>query len=236
MTHRKTPGLTGRIRKRLLKLLGLSVAREPTPAEASVAEPETLQGWMADATRNGGGHPQTPLPAGTLQSNARPVREVMRPRTSVVAFPLSATEGEVHEVVRRARHSSYPVYAASLDDIVGVFMTSDLRVQEPGTPFSLARTLREPVFVPDTRPAPRVLDDLRKTHAPMAVVLDEVGGTAGIVTLKDLLGPEAGDISDEYRVGTGAAIEGEGAPGRDGRRRAASGVRRTAEPGRDGAR
>ena len=125
------------------------------------------------------------------------VREVMRPRGSVVALPLVATEGEIHALVRRERHSCYPVYGSSLDDIVGVFVARDLRRNDRGMPFVLARHLREPVFVPDTRPVHLVVDDLRKARAHMAIVLDEAGGTAGIATLGDLMVPATGDQETE---------------------------------------
>ena len=148
--------------------------------------------------------------AGVLQFRDQRVREVMRPRTEVTALRLTATEEEVHEVIRRERYSRYPVYAESLDDIVGVFLAKDLWQHEAGTSFSLARYLRETLFVPDTRPAQRVLDDLRKTRAHIAVVLDEYGGTAGIVTLEDLVEQVIGDINDEHDVATRSAIETDG--------------------------
>ena len=102
------------------------------------------------------------------------------------------------------------MYASSLDDIVGVFLAKDLWLHQEGLPFSLARHLRETLFVPDTRPAQRVLDDLRKTRAHIAVVLDEFGGTAGIVTLEDLVEQVIGDINDEYDVALRSAIETNG--------------------------
>ena len=71
----------------------------------------------------------------------------------------------MRELLRRERFSRYPVYGDSLDDIVGVFLAKDLWLHEQGVPFALARHMRETLFVPDTRPAQRVLDDLRKTRA-----------------------------------------------------------------------
>ncbi len=208
MTPRKAPGLTGRIRKRIMNLFGLPESDYPPPGGG--ADAEALAGLMATAGPNGGSDPRTRMLAGVLQFNAKRVRDVMRPRTNVVALPLTATEQEVHDVVRRERYSRYPVYASSLDDIVGVLLAKDLWVHDPGMPFSLARALREPLFVPDTRPAQRVLDDLRKTRAHIAIVLDEFGGTAGIVTLEDLVEQVIGDINDEYDVAARTAIETDG--------------------------
>src|SRR6185437_12941408 len=77
-------------------------------------------------------------------------------------------------------------------------------------PFNLADFVREPMYVPDSRPAERVLDDLRRTRAHMAVVLDEYGGTAGIVTMEDLVEEVVGDISDEYDFASRESIVTDG--------------------------
>jgi CBS domain containing-hemolysin-like protein len=152
----------------------------------------------------------TKMLAGVIEFRSKRVSEVMRPRTEVVALPIEATEEEVREVLRRERYSRYPVYKESLDDVVGMFLAKDLWLSEPGASFSLARYVRVTLFVPDTRPAERVLDDLRKTRAHLAVVLDEYGGTAGIVTLEDLVEEVIGEINDEYDVAPKTAIETNG--------------------------
>ncbi|MFL5599053.1 MAG: hemolysin family protein, partial [Gemmatimonadaceae bacterium] len=136
--------------------------------------------------------------AGVLDFHEKKARDVMRPRTDVVALDVEATEQEVWEVLRRERYSRYPVYRDSLDDVIGVFLAKDLWLHSGDAPFNLADFVREPMYVPDSRPAERVLDDLRRTRAHMAVVLDEYGGTAGIVTMEDLVEEVVGDIADEY--------------------------------------
>src|SRR5206468_2813578 len=117
---------------------------------------------------------------------------------------------EVWEVLRRERYSRYPVFRESLDDVVGVFLAKDLWLHSGDAPFNLADFVREPMYVPDSRPAERVLDDLRRTRAHMAVVLDEYGGTSGIVTLEDLVEEVIGDINDEYDFAVREAIEANG--------------------------
>ena len=139
--------------------------------------------------------------AGVFDFHEKKARDVMRPRTEVMALPSDASEAEVWEVLRRERYSRYPVYQDSVDDIIGVFLAKDLWLrtdEESAAPFSLREYLRDPLYVPDSRPAERVLDDLRRTRAHMAVVLDEYGGTAGILTLEDLIEEVIGDIADEY--------------------------------------
>ena len=148
--------------------------------------------------------------AGVLDFHEKKARDVMRPRTDVVALDIESTEQEVWEILRRERYSRYPVYRESLDDVVGVFLAKDLWLHSGDAPFNLADFVREPMYVPDSRPAERVLDDLRRTRAHMAVVLDEYGGTAGIVTMEDLVEEVVGDIADEYDFASRESIVTDG--------------------------
>jgi CBS domain containing-hemolysin-like protein len=148
--------------------------------------------------------------AGVFDFHQKRARDVMRPRTAVVALPVDATEEEVREHIYQERYSRYPVYDGTLDNIVGLFVAKDLLLHRSPQPFELRRAMREPLFVPDSRPAERVMDDLRKTRAQMAIVLDEFGGTAGILTLEDLVEEVVGDIADEYDVHARKSIEMEG--------------------------
>src|SRR5438046_3372729 len=124
--------------------------------------------------------------AGVLDFHEKKARDVMRPRTDVVALDLESTEQEVWEVLRRERYSRYPVYRESLDDVVGVFLAKDLWLHSGDAPFNLADFVREPMYVRDSRPAERVLDDLRRTRAPMSPALHTYGGTEAAVTMEDL--------------------------------------------------
>ena len=148
--------------------------------------------------------------AGVLDFHDKKVRDVMRPRTDIVALDIQSSEEEVWEVLRRERYSRYPVYRESLDDVVGVFLAKDLWLHSGDAPFNLSDFVREPMYVPDSRPAERVLDDLRRTRAHMAVVLDEYGGTAGIVTMEDLVEEVVGDIADEYDFASRESIVTDG--------------------------
>jgi putative hemolysin len=102
------------------------------------------------------------------------------------------------------------VYRESLDDVVGVLLAKDLWLHDESKPFLLADYVRPAPYVPDNRPAERVLEDLRKKRAHMAIVLDEFGGTAGIITLEDLIEEVIGDINDEYDFATRQAFEANG--------------------------
>lgn len=158
----------------------------------------------------------TAMLAGVFDFHHKKARDVMRPRTDVVGIDIDATEEEVWNVVREERYSRYPVYRESLDDVVGVFLAKDLWLRESEEPFSVRAVMREPLYVPDSRSAERVLDDLRRTRAHMAVVLDEYGGTAGIITMEDLIEEVIGDIADEYDFAARSAIESNGVLELDG--------------------
>ena len=148
--------------------------------------------------------------AGVFDFKQKRAHDVMRPRTEVVAIEIGSTEEEVLHVLRTERYSRYPLYRDTLDDIVGVFLAKDLWLREPGTPFKLTELMREALYVPDSRAAERVLDDLRRTRAYMAVVIDEYGGTAGIITIEDLVEEVMGDITDEYDMAARTSLEMDG--------------------------
>jgi CBS domain containing-hemolysin-like protein len=152
----------------------------------------------------------TAMLAGVFGFHEKKARDVMRPRTEIVALPISATADEVWSIVRAERYSRYPVYTEGLDDVTGVFLAKDLWLHDYDKPFVLAEHVRPTLYVPDNRPAERVLDDLRRTRFHMAVVLDEYGGTAGILTLEDLIEEVIGDINDEYDFATRQAVEANG--------------------------
>ncbi|HUQ18794.1 MAG TPA: hemolysin family protein [Gemmatimonadaceae bacterium] len=158
----------------------------------------------------------TAMLAGVFDFHNKKARDVMRPRTEIVAVEIDSSEEEVKGIVQEERYSRYPVIRETLDDVVGVFLAKDLWLRDTKEPFSLKALTRECLYVPDSRAAERVLDDLRKTRAHMAVVLDEYGGTAGIVTMEDLIEEVIGDISDEYDFAARTAIEADGVLELDG--------------------
>ena len=196
-------------------LLRLFHVRPMSEAER-VHSPEELRLLVMQATAHGAiDETDSAMLAGVFDFHNKKAHDVMRPRTEVAALPIDATEEQVWKVVRKERYSRYPVYRDSLDDVVGVFLAKDLWLYEPAkadgdTPFALERFVREALYVPDSRRAERVLDDLRKTRAQMAVVLDEYGGTAGIVTMEDLVEEVIGDIADEYDAASRTALELDG--------------------------
>ena len=191
----------------ILRLGGLHTVQD----SARVHSPEELR-LLVMQTRAHGllNETDSQMLAGVFDFHNKKARDVMRPRIEVAAIPIEATEAEVREILRRERYSRYPVYHETLDDVVGIFLAKDLWLHEGAEPFSLRGAVREALYLPDTRAAERVLDDLRRTRAHMAVVLDEFGGTAGIITVEDLVEEVMGDIVDEYDIATREVLEQNG--------------------------
>mgnify|MGYP000657416649 CR=1 FL=1 len=191
----------------VLKLFGVT----PVSELHSIHSPEELRLLVMQSHAHGAlDESDRAMLAGVFDFHNKTAVDVMRPRTEIVALDVTATTEEVWETVRTERYSRYPVYRESLDDVVGVFLAKDLWLHPAGEEFSLEKSLREALYIPDSRPAERVLDDLRRTRAHMAVVLDEYGGTAGIVTMEDLIEEVIGDISDEYDLAARDSFEQDG--------------------------
>ena len=130
------------------------------------------------------------------------VHEVMVPRIAMVTLTAAATFEEAIELVIAEGHSRIPVYEESIDEIIGIIYAKDLlpffgSTSERPTFRSLLRT---PVFVPESMPVDDLLHELQRRKVHIAIVLDEYGGTAGLVTIEDLLEEIVGEIQDEYDV------------------------------------
>lgn len=128
------------------------------------------------------------------------VREVMVPRIDIVAVPESISKEKLWALIKETEFSRIPVYRESLDDIIGILYVKDL-LKMDGTNYEMKdvmKHLREPLFVPETKKIDAMLKDFQKGRLHMAVVMDEYGGTAGIVTMEDILEEIVGDIFDEY--------------------------------------
>jgi magnesium and cobalt exporter, CNNM family len=121
--------------------------------------------------------------SGVLAFADRPVRELMTPRTSIVAIPEGLPAAEAAHVCLQSRYSRYPVYRASLDEVVGVAHAFDLLRLPP----EAAVPVRPALVVPGTTRAADLVLEMQRGRSHLAVVLDEFGGTAGLVTLEDLL-------------------------------------------------
>jgi CBS domain containing-hemolysin-like protein len=128
------------------------------------------------------------------------VREIMIPRIHMTAINRNMTFPEIRELVAKDGHSRYPVYEDSIDAIVGLIYVKDLfnRMPQPGERFAIDDYLREPYFVPETKVIGELLREFRVKSLHIAVVVDEYGGVAGLVTLEDIIEEIVGEIRDEH--------------------------------------
>jgi putative hemolysin len=128
------------------------------------------------------------------------VREVMTPRPDIVAIRSDASLTELREVFREQQYSRTPVYGENLDNIIGIVFVKDLVALPPGAEPPLTVLMRQAYFVPESKRVSELLKELQRKQAHMAIVVDEYGGTAGLVTVEDLLEEIVGEIRDEYDV------------------------------------
>jgi CBS domain containing-hemolysin-like protein len=126
------------------------------------------------------------------------VRDVMTPRPDIVAVPGTATVGELHKVLRETKYSRVPVYGENLDDIVGVVTVRDLVDYDGPEDEPIQPLMREPYLVPETKKVAELLKEFQAGRITFAVVIDEYGGTAGLVTVEDIVEELVGEIKDEY--------------------------------------
>ncbi|MBN1547454.1 MAG: HlyC/CorC family transporter [Syntrophaceae bacterium] len=130
------------------------------------------------------------------------VREVMIPRTAMVVLKVDATIDEIIDLNRKHGHTRMPVYQDHLDQIVGVLNVKDLLKfwSKEVTHEEILSVIRKPYFVPETMRTSLLLHELQQKKIHMAIVIDEYGGTAGLITLEDLIEEIVGEIGDEDEV------------------------------------
>jgi putative hemolysin len=145
-----------------------------------------------------------------LRLGERTVRDIMRPRIDLDALDIETPPGEVLGAIAMAGYSRLPVYEGSLDHILGYVSLKDvLRHNWMGWPIELRRIMHRALFVPETMPLDRLLELFQKEKNQLAIVLDEYGGTEGLVTLEDVLEELVGEIHDEHRRETSDFVERE---------------------------
>ncbi|HTP65797.1 MAG TPA: hemolysin family protein [Geobacteraceae bacterium] len=130
------------------------------------------------------------------------VREIMVPRTDMAYVTVDATVHEVLNTIIACGHSRIPVFDGTIDNIVGLIYAKDLLkywgMEEPVV--ELKKILRPPYFIPESKNLEQLLHEFKKKRIHIAIVIDEYGGTSGLVTIEDLLEQIVGDIQDEYDV------------------------------------
>ncbi|MBI4887954.1 MAG: HlyC/CorC family transporter [Acidobacteria bacterium] len=135
------------------------------------------------------------------------VREVMTPRPDIIAIRADATLTDLRVLFREEQYSRIPVYRKDLDNIVGIVFVKDLVALPPGAEPPLTTLMRSAYMVPESKRVSELLKEMQRRQLQMAIVVDEYGGTAGLVTVEDLLEEIVGEIRDEYDVESETVVD-----------------------------
>ena len=170
--------------------------------------PDELTRLTTHATASSLGEGGEDLFLSIIEFSDTVIREIMVPRTDMVAVPITASREELQQVVLDAGHSRVPVYDDTIDNIVGILHVKDLflfyirAMTRPNVKetFSLKTLLRATFYVPEVMKISELLREFQRRKTHMAIVVDEYGGTAGVVTLEDIIEEIVGEIHDEYDV------------------------------------
>jgi putative hemolysin len=183
----------------LLKLLGA-----PHQAHRHIHSPEELELLIADSRDGGLLEPdEHQRLQRALRLNLRQAKQLMVPRTRIAALDINTPLNQVVFIVAQSPYSRLPVYRDSIDNIVGILHTKDLVrwFVNHGDHVTLAALIRPITSVHESVTADRILRDLRERRSHQALVVDEFGGTAGLLTLEDVLSELLGNVGDEFKAG-----------------------------------
>ena len=184
------------ISNRLLRLIGV----RPVSEGESIHSAEELR-MIVTSSRHAGllSEPKQEILEGALEFSERLARHIMVPRPDVHVLSTTLSIEENLEIIRTTQHTRYPLCEGTLDDVIGFIHVKDLllgQLRGPGR--SLTDFRRDVIFVPETAPVEAVLEDLRKSHTHIAVVVDEYGGASGVVTMENITEELIGQIQDEF--------------------------------------
>ena len=185
-----------------LRQIGMSLAGPPRDRDELVevlAEAQENQLLDVDALW---------MMQGVLRVSEQQVRDIMIPRSQMVVIESDAELAEVRAAAAESGHSRFPIIGESRDEVVGILLAKDLLGVEShdGAPFRLQEVVRPAVYVPESKRVNVLLKEFKASRNHMAVVVDEYGGVAGLVTIEDALEQIVGEIDDEYDEAEGANI------------------------------
>lgn len=138
---------------------------------------------------------------GVLEVSEAQVRDVMVPRSQMVVLERAAPKEEVLEKIIESGHSRFPVIGEDRDEVVGILLAKDVLsyfIATPDEPFDFGRFLRQATFIPESKRLNTLLKEFRVSRNHMAIVVDEYGGTSGLLTIEDVLEEIVGEIDDEH--------------------------------------
>ena len=169
-------------------------ATEEEAEKALIKEMESEHGAMEPEERE--------MIEGIFELEEKTAGEIMVPRIDIVAAGEESSLDQVADLIQERGYSRIPVYRETIDQIIGVVYAKDVlhALRQPSPPVRLADIARPAYFIPESKRMDELLKELRKQRVHMAIVVDEYGGTAGLVTIEDLLEEIVGEIADEYDV------------------------------------
>ena len=130
------------------------------------------------------------------------IKDVMIQRMDIVAININATYDDIVKIIKTEQYSRYPIYNKRIDNIVGIINVKELVYRDPEEVFDMKKFVKKPYYTFEFMNTSELFNEMKKHRTHMAIVLDEYGGTAGIVTMEDLVEEIVGDISDEYDMHT----------------------------------
>jgi CBS domain containing-hemolysin-like protein len=175
----------------------------PTPDAKSHAD--ELEQEIRDAVSEGELHgavdeEEKEMIESVIELRDAQVSEIMTPRTDIVAVEKSATLADIKKLIKDEGPSRIPVYDGTIDTILGVLYVKDLLLLEEGSSFDCTKIMRPALFIPETKGVRDLLREFRAQKVHIAIVLDEYGGTAGLVTIEDIIEELVGEIADEHET------------------------------------
>ncbi|GIK58486.1 MAG: HlyC/CorC family transporter [Chloroflexi bacterium] len=173
----------------------------PAEGHARVSSPEEIELIVTESAEGGLlNEDEQEMILNIFEFSERTVGQVMTPRTKVQAIPHDVTRDNLFKIVTESRHSRFPVYVKDRDHIIGILHLKDLIRQTLDAPgrFNLRSLLRAAPAVPEDLPVETLLAAFKRQRLHMAIVLDEFGGMAGVVTLEDLVEEVVGEVRDEF--------------------------------------
>lgn len=189
----------------LLKLIHIP----PATSVHSVHTPEEI-GMIIDASYNEGilNETEKDMLQNIFKFSDKDAKQVMVPRPDMVAIPLDITFEELEEIILSTQYTRYPVYDDDLDHVAGLLHVKDLYAMTVNkAEFNLKSMLREVTFIPETVSLDKLVREFKTNKIQMAVVVDEFGGTSGLITLEDILEEIVGEVQDEFDTDEEADIE-----------------------------
>ena len=185
----------------VVRLLGI----DPNEEDAPVTEEEIL--LMLDEGEEKGtiDESEKEMINNIFEFDSKVVTDIMTHRTDVVAISIDATLDEIVSLVNEEKYTRFPVYEGSIDNIIGILHSKELIKyinidQSEKTHFDLSKMIRDAYYIPSSKKIDELFKEMQKNKVHMAIVIDEYGGTAGIVTIEDLMEEIVGNIFDEYDI------------------------------------